>query len=46
MPPDLVAWVQAFIDRHHVDEPFQKRKRKRYDEDTARTGRQRGNGVG
>ena len=28
MPEGLVAWVQAFIDRHHVDEPFVKRKRK------------------
>jgi Protein of unknown function (DUF3305) len=35
MPPDLVAWVQAFIDKHHVDEPFYKRKRKRYDPDEA-----------
>ena len=31
MPPDLVAFVQAYIDRHHVDEPFYKRKRKRYE---------------
>jgi hypothetical protein len=31
MPPDLIAWVQAFVDRHHVDEPFYKRKRQRYD---------------
>lgn len=28
MPPALVAWVQAFVDRHHVDEPFVKRKQK------------------
>ena len=28
MPDGLIAWVQAFIDRHHVDEPFVKRKRK------------------
>ena len=28
MPDALVAWTQAFIDRHHVDEPFVKRKRK------------------
>ena len=28
MPEGLIAWVQAFIDRHHVDEPFVKRKRK------------------
>jgi hypothetical protein len=27
MPDGLIAWVQGFVDRHHVDEPFQKRKR-------------------
>ena len=31
MPPDVIAFVQAYIDRHHVDEPFKKRKRKRHD---------------
>lgn len=31
MPPDLVAFVQAFVDRHHVDQPFYKRKRKPHD---------------
>lgn len=30
MPASLVAWVQAFVDRHHVDEPFYNRKRKRW----------------
>jgi hypothetical protein len=29
MPDGLIAWVRAFIDRHHVDQPFVKRKRKR-----------------
>lgn len=28
MPAELAAWLQAFIDRHHVDEPFIKRKQK------------------
>lgn len=28
MPDAVIAWVQAFCDRHHVDEPFKKRKRK------------------
>jgi len=28
MPEGLIAWVQAFIERHHVDQPFVKRKRK------------------
>jgi Protein of unknown function (DUF3305) len=29
MPEALIAWVHAFVDRHHVDQPFVKRKRKR-----------------
>ena len=29
MPEGLIGWVQAFIERHHVDRPFVKRKRKR-----------------
>ena len=28
MPVEVLAWLQAFIDRHHVDEPFVKRKQK------------------
>ncbi len=28
MPVEVAAWVQAFIDRHHVNEPFIKRKQK------------------
>lgn len=35
MPPGVIAWVQAFIDTHHVDEPFRKRKRKRHDPEQA-----------
>jgi hypothetical protein len=31
MPEAIAAWVEAFVDVHHVDEPFRKRKRKRYD---------------
>ena len=31
MPPDVVAFVRDFVEHHHVDEPFHKRKRKRYD---------------
>lgn len=27
MPPGLIAWVQAFIQAHHVEEPFVKRRR-------------------
>jgi hypothetical protein len=29
MPEGLIVWVRAFVERHHVDEPFVKRKRKR-----------------
>lgn len=35
MPPDVAAWVKDYVDRHHVDEPFVKRKRKQR---TARSG--------
>ncbi len=31
MPDAIIAWVQAFIDAHHVDKPFVKRKRKRHE---------------
>jgi len=31
MPAELVAFVRDFVAQHHVDEPFIKRKRKRYD---------------
>lgn len=27
MPDGLIAWVQAFVDEHHVEEPFEKRRR-------------------
>ena len=32
MPDAVLAFVQHFVDRHHVDEVFQKRKRKRWSE--------------
>jgi hypothetical protein len=32
MPDEMIGWVQAFIDKYHVDVPFKKRKRtKAYD---------------
>jgi hypothetical protein len=31
MPDGVIAWVKAFCDHHHVDEPFKKRKRKTHD---------------
>ncbi len=39
MPDAVIAWVQAFIDKHHVDEPFRKRKRDRLDPDKLGFGR-------
>lgn len=44
MPEALMAWVQAFVDRHHVDQPFVKRKRKRAKAENGGTG-DRGDGV-
>jgi Protein of unknown function (DUF3305) len=32
MPQGLLAWVQAFVERHHVDQPFVKRKRMKGEE--------------
>ena len=31
MPEEMVAWVSEFVDKHHVEVPFKKRKRKPYD---------------
>ncbi len=31
MPEIIHAWVQAFVERYHVDVPFKKRKRKAFD---------------
>ena len=39
MPEGLVAWVRDFIDAHHVDEPFRKRKRREVDTDQVEEGR-------
>lgn len=33
MPEGLIAWIRAFIERHHVDEKFIKRRRDRVDLD-------------
>ena len=41
MPDDVIAFVQAYIDQHHVDEPFYKRKRKRHDTGDAAFARRR-----
>ncbi|MEM7043026.1 MAG: DUF3305 domain-containing protein [Pseudomonadota bacterium] len=39
MPDAIIAWIRTFCDRHHVDEPFKKRKRKRYDPNDVGFGR-------
>jgi len=31
MPDGLIAWIKAFVDRHHVQEKFIKRKRDSFD---------------
>ena len=41
MPPEIVDWVLKFIERHHVDVVFKKRKKKAYD---PRKGRDRPHG--
>ena len=49
MPDGMIAWIQAFIDQHHVDEPFHKRKLIPTDKETLARGkssRRRGNGNG
>lgn len=33
MPPEIVARVSAFVERHHVERPFVKRRRDQYAED-------------
>ncbi len=39
MPEAIHAWVHAFVERHHIDVPFKKRKRKPYDPRKARSDR-------
>ncbi len=39
MPPGLIAWVREFVERHHVDEAFVKRKRDRVRTDRTEDGR-------
>ena len=54
MPDAVAAFVKAYCDRHHVEEPFYKRKRKRHDPQDVGFGRpppgasrnRRGNGRG
>ena len=39
MPPALVAWLAAFVERHHVEQPFVKRKRDRVEVEAVEDGR-------
>ncbi|MEO0995300.1 MAG: DUF3305 domain-containing protein [Pseudomonadota bacterium] len=39
MPPALVAWISRFVEQHHVDEEFKKRKRRGLDEGPREDGR-------
>lgn len=39
MPPELIAWLSAFVGFHHKDEAFVKRKRKRWDSDEVEDGK-------
>ena len=40
MPERLVALVRAFIDEHHVEEPFVKRQRQRFADDGEKFGQE------
>jgi hypothetical protein len=46
IPEGLIAWVQAFVERHHVDQPFEKRKRKPPETKDGRPARQETARVG
>lgn len=53
MPPGLAALVQAFVDEHHVERQFKKRRRDRVDPDAQKFGKEpifsrgrRGGGLG
>ncbi len=39
MPDGMAAWLQNFIDQHHVDEPFKKRKRKDFKQEAPKFGK-------
>jgi len=40
MPPGLVAWTQAFIDEHHVEREFKKRRRDKADPEATKFGKE------
>ena len=39
MPAQLIAWLTSFVEVHHVDEAFHKRKRKRWKDDQVEDGK-------
>jgi len=39
MPPELIAWLSSFVEIHHKDEMFVKRKRRRWTEDKVEDGK-------
>ncbi len=39
MPEALIAWVSAFVERHHVEENFTKRKRRRWVDERSEDGK-------
>lgn len=39
MPAQLIAWITSFVEVHHVDEEFDKRKRRRWKEDLTEDGK-------
>ncbi len=44
MPDDMIAWVGRFVDQHHVEVPFHKRKRKPHKQSEGRPPDQRRGG--
>ena len=39
MPAQLIAWLTSFVEVHHVDEAFHKRKRRRWKDDLVEDGK-------
>lgn len=46
MPPQIAAWVAAYVDEHHVERVFQKRERDKSGPDPRKTPGARGAGAG
>ena len=39
MPDELIAWLAAFVEHHHVEEVFKKRKRRNWKEEEGEEGK-------